>query len=270
MATIRYYTINGSILGEETIGGSGFRAYGSEGLGSVAVTYSGGGLLENTYHHKPYGTQVSKTGVATDPAFRWVGTVGYRQTGANYSEVYIRSRHLSSFLGQWSTLDVEFPNSQPYQYANGSPATFVDQSGDSPGKSGGSKPPKWKEVGCLCNPGRPAAPKTDPHYKCYQAACASYCTQIERIENFLNKSCSSITNCSGANTLWDPCDPASSDYIDCHGPGDGGGNGRGQVGGTGCCMECLQRVCCNFTNRLRRAAQLDLRLAVRRCQGWRL
>jgi len=133
MPVTNFYTFNGTILGEASPKGP-VRRYGPDALGSVVAAYSAAtGALENTYRNKPFGGQLSKTGTAADPSFRWVGTLGYRQTGMSWSDVYVRARHYSASVGRWTSLEpleleaAEQPG--PYPYAFGSPTTVVDPSG---------------------------------------------------------------------------------------------------------------------------------------------
>lgn len=99
-----YYTVNGELIGEKTTGGSRLD-YLTDALGSVTATLNQSAQVVNTYRYKPYGSQLAKTGTAPDPAFTWVGTQGYRQTGNPYSDTYVRARVYSSTLGRWTTPD---------------------------------------------------------------------------------------------------------------------------------------------------------------------
>jgi len=90
------------ILGEVTNGV--MRSYGTDALGSVVATYTGG-ALGNTYRFKPYGSLLAKTGSATDPEFMWGGGQGYRDSGLQNAGWYIRARHYSSESSQWTSCD---------------------------------------------------------------------------------------------------------------------------------------------------------------------
>src|ERR1041385_4253655 len=104
MAVTKYYTMNGEIVGEKT--GAGARVdYLTDALGSVTATLNQSAQVVNTYRYKPYGAQLAKTGVGADPAFRWVGQHGYRQTGKKWSDVYARARHNDTLSGRWTTKD---------------------------------------------------------------------------------------------------------------------------------------------------------------------
>ena len=86
MPVTNYYTVGGRIIGEET---SGVRTnYLTDALGSVTTTVDQTGAVQNTYRYRPYGSLLAKTGTAADPAFTWVGTAGYRQTGTVDSDAY--------------------------------------------------------------------------------------------------------------------------------------------------------------------------------------
>jgi RHS repeat-associated protein len=130
MPVTNYYTVNGQIEGEQTSGGSGFRRYGRDGLGSVVTTFTpGSGTVENNYNNAPYGTQVTKTGTAGDPAFKWNGIWGYRQTGAASAAAYVRARHFDITSGRWTTVDPLWPRQRAYGYVLCSPVRIADPSG---------------------------------------------------------------------------------------------------------------------------------------------
>lgn len=66
MATTNYYTVNGAILAEEQVSGSGYRSYGADALGSVVTTYDTNGTKQNSYRYTPYGvTATSSTSAFT-------------------------------------------------------------------------------------------------------------------------------------------------------------------------------------------------------------
>jgi hypothetical protein len=98
----KYYSVNGQIIGEK-VGSNSRVDYLTDALGSVTATVDQNAAVVNTYRYKPYGAQLSKTGSGPDPAFRWVGSLGYRQTGVNQSDVYVRARHYGTAAGQWTT-----------------------------------------------------------------------------------------------------------------------------------------------------------------------
>src|SRR5579863_4200382 len=104
MPVTNYYTVNGALIGEKTVGGSR-TDYLTDALGSVTATVNQSGQVVNTYRYKPYGAQLAKTGVGADPAFQWAGESGYRQTSKKYSDVYVRARHYDSRGGRWTTKD---------------------------------------------------------------------------------------------------------------------------------------------------------------------
>jgi len=125
MAVTDYITVEGMILGEVTNGV--MRSYGTDALGSVVATYTGG-ALGNTYRFKPYGSLLAKTGSAIDPFFLWNGASGYRSTGSGPSH-YVRSRHYSFNIRQWTTVDSFWPEEHAYVYAWDSPLIRNDPSG---------------------------------------------------------------------------------------------------------------------------------------------
>src|SRR5579872_2576809 len=130
MPVTNYYTVNGALIGEKTAGGTR-TDYLTDALGNVTATVNQSGQVVNTYRYKPYGAQLAKTGAGADPAFRWVGAQGYRQTGRKYSDVYVRARHYGSAFGRWTTVDPKWPSQPAYGYVNDDPLARVDPSGPS-------------------------------------------------------------------------------------------------------------------------------------------
>jgi RHS repeat-associated protein len=130
MAVTNYHTVNGRILGETT---GGVRTdYLTDALGSVTATVNPSAQVINRYTYKPYGALLAKTGVGADPANQWVGSLGYRQTGKKYSDVYIRARHYDTLSGRWTSKDpIGFTGSSFNLFAYGrlSPSLRVDPSG---------------------------------------------------------------------------------------------------------------------------------------------
>ncbi len=128
MSTTNYYSIHGQIIGEKTAGSSRVD-YLTDALGSVTATVDQSANVINTYRYKPYGGLLAKTGGGSDPAFQWVGSQGYRNTGKAYSDVYIRQRHYSSGLGRWANKDAkqyDFRNIlNKYLYIKDSPTTLM-------------------------------------------------------------------------------------------------------------------------------------------------
>ena len=92
MARTYYDTINGGVVGEHT--GGARTEYVADVLGSVVATHNAGAMIVNSYRYKPYGTQLSKNGLGTDPKFQFAGNSGSRQTGLSYGDAYNRARHL--------------------------------------------------------------------------------------------------------------------------------------------------------------------------------
>jgi hypothetical protein len=121
MSVTNYYTVNSEIIGEKSVGGARID-YLTDALGSVVATVDQSAQVVNTYRYKPYGGQLSKTGAAADPAFRWVGQQGYRQTGKKYSDVYIHSKHYDERAGRWATAGEE-TRLGAYIYGDANPIT---------------------------------------------------------------------------------------------------------------------------------------------------
>lgn len=129
MAVTNYHTVNGRILGETTAGTR--TDYITDALGSVVATADQNANVVNTYTYKPYGEQLAKTGAGSDPKFRWVGVHGYRQTGKEFSDLYVRARHYSSPACGWTTPDplkTGCPAS-PYVYVKQNPMSHLDPTG---------------------------------------------------------------------------------------------------------------------------------------------
>jgi RHS repeat-associated protein len=127
MGVTNYFSANGMLLGED--GPNGKVGYLTDALGSVTSTLNQAGAVLNTYRYKPYGSQLSKTGTAPDPEFSWVGLRGYRQTGLDHTDIYIRRRHFSSIEGRWTTVDALWPTEPPFAYAGNRPVRVVDPTG---------------------------------------------------------------------------------------------------------------------------------------------
>lgn len=127
MAVTNYYTIDGQIIGEATSGAR--TGYLPDALGSVTATVDESGTVINTYRYKPYGSQLSKSGVGTDPKFQWVGQHGYRQTGLSHAGSYVRARHCSNQGATWISVDFHWPKVDAYQYADNNPLSKIDPSG---------------------------------------------------------------------------------------------------------------------------------------------
>ncbi|HEY3782697.1 MAG TPA: RHS repeat-associated core domain-containing protein [Fimbriimonadaceae bacterium] len=130
MATTNYYTIGGKIKAENQVGGSGYRSYGPDALGSVIETYDAAGLQQDSFRYSPYGRTILSTGSASAPAFAWVGSLGYRNNARVFFEYYVRARHYSSHLLRWTRLDTLWPEQKGYIYAESNPCNRVDPSGN--------------------------------------------------------------------------------------------------------------------------------------------
>ena len=144
MPVTNYYTIDGEITAEKTTGGSRVD-YLTDALGSVTATMDQSAQVVNTYRYKPYGTQLAKTGVGSDPNFQWVGSQGYRQTKKKYSDVYVRARHYDTETARWITRDLR-PSVNSYIYAVQAPTKFGDPSGLQVAVGGGVEAPTLPEV----------------------------------------------------------------------------------------------------------------------------
>jgi RHS repeat-associated protein len=65
----------------------------------------------------------------TGKTFTWLGGWGYRQTGVEWSSVYMRARHYSRGLSNWTSIDPLWPSEMAYGYVEGRVMTGVDPSG---------------------------------------------------------------------------------------------------------------------------------------------
>lgn len=106
------------------------RNYAVDAIGSVIGTCIND-TLENKYAYGPFGSVLATTGAAADPAFKWIGTPGYRNTDQRCSEVYVRARTYSRQLARWVTVDPLWPDEAPYTYVDQKPLTLTDASGRS-------------------------------------------------------------------------------------------------------------------------------------------
>src|SRR5947209_7489636 len=130
MAVTNYFTVNGSIMAQEQVGGVGRRSYGRDALGSIISTFDSAGASENTYRYSPYGFSNNKTGTATDPRFLWNGSSGYRTRLGAYTSVYVRARHYDAVSGRWISLDALWPEAPAFTYCSAKPTVLIDGSGE--------------------------------------------------------------------------------------------------------------------------------------------
>ncbi|RYG96655.1 MAG: hypothetical protein EON58_11580 [Alphaproteobacteria bacterium] len=127
MPVTNYRTLNGRMRGQTTLGSR--TDYLTDALGSVTATVTASAVVENTYRHKPYGGQLSKTGTGVDPRFLWTGDTGSRTTGTSNAEQYNRARHYGSRQGNWTSVDPLWPKESAYIYVSGRPTAWTDPSG---------------------------------------------------------------------------------------------------------------------------------------------
>ncbi len=149
MASTRYYTVDGRILGQKATGGSR-TDYVRDGLGSVVATTDSSGSVVNTYRYKPYGSPLSKTGAGADPRFQWGGQWGYRNN--NNTSAYVRLRHLNTAISSWDSIDVLWPGLSAYAYVGSNPIRYVDPLGLAPCEAGA-------DDCCCCPLGGKVTPK---------------------------------------------------------------------------------------------------------------
>src|SRR5476649_2119029 len=121
-----YISTHGMVWGE--ISASGVTtSYGHDALGSVTETFVAG-AVQNTYRYKPYGATLAKTGTGPDPKFQWNGGSGYRASGLEKTEYYIRMRHYSSTDAGWTSVDSIWPQEPAYVYSQNRPVSLRDPS----------------------------------------------------------------------------------------------------------------------------------------------
>ena len=126
MSVTNYISIESLIHAEQR--STSIRRYGTDITGSVLGTYTNGSV-ENTYRLSPYGYLLSKSGVAVDPSFLWVGSYGYRLLSQPPNMLYVRKRHLGVTQAIWTSLDPLWPGQRAYAYTGGKPTTAVDPTG---------------------------------------------------------------------------------------------------------------------------------------------
>lgn len=196
MATTNYFTEDGVINGQET--GGVTTDYLADALGSVTATIDQNQSVINTYHYKPYGERLAKTGNGADPSFQWVGAWGYWSTGQTSASHFVRTRYLSDKDGRWTIIDRLHGHLRPYSYGSSNPCTKIDLLGldDSyPGIriSQQTTPPglqcyKTSPVGYTeCNIGYGSIPPLGTTFSlvcCRERPCACYCTVIHELKHW--------------------------------------------------------------------------------------
>jgi RHS repeat-associated protein len=236
MSVTNYYSINGEIIGEK-VGAAARTDYLTDALGSVTSTLNQSAQAVNTYRYKPYGAQLAKTGIGTDPALRWVGSHGYRQTDKKYSDVYVRARHYDDQVGRWTTNDPMLlqDDTNRYLYANASPILIIDPTGLQ--ALGGLKPPPSKYDGpACCRCWTECKQIKDPvkAAECFAKNCVEVC-KLDQGSPIQVGPC--VTCIEACNKKPDPfaCMIAKC-YVAC--------GGRLPSPGNRPCFQCLQQ--CNF------------------------
>lgn len=147
MATTTYnlIAVQGELIAHQHQSG-GIRSYGRDAVGSAVTLFNSSGAAANTYRYKPYGAQLSKTGVEADTWYLWNAASGYRiwSTPKSYSEYYVRARHYGFRQRYWTTVDPRWPEEHSYVYTGANPTTFSDPSGQ-----------QHTDPRCGCPPGYP-------------------------------------------------------------------------------------------------------------------
>ena len=121
----RYYSVGGGILAEQN--SSGRIDYMPDALGSVVATTNATRAMQCIIRYKPFGSIENSSG--SKPAFTWVGSYGYRETGIDQVNYYVRARHYSTNIGSWRSLDPLWPRPSAFLYVLQNPVSSIDPSG---------------------------------------------------------------------------------------------------------------------------------------------
>jgi YD repeat-containing protein len=124
-----FNTIDGQILDQIDALGN-VTEYMHDALGSVTGTTDGSSNVQNTYRWSPYGSLLSKIGTQIDPQFLWVGGLGYRYTGREHADSYVRARHYGQAQSGWSSIDRHWKIFGQYAYCKGQGVSIADPSGE--------------------------------------------------------------------------------------------------------------------------------------------
>ena len=196
MPTTSYYTVGGRIIGQRA-SGSNRKDFLADALGSVTAETDQAGTVVGRTRYKPYGAELQRTG-ASQPAFRWVGSVGYRVTPANNSDVYVRARHYAGLRGQWTSQDpIRTWDTSRYGYVFGNPTTHTDPSGEIPlvggpgcdkcanicGYKNGVIPDLNRAIATFCN-----GYLNSPTIRAKIDKCSNGAFSVKCIETFCNQS----------------------------------------------------------------------------------
>jgi RHS repeat-associated protein len=98
-------------------------------LGSLVREISAGASLSSLVELYPYGQRVRGTGATTTP-FVYICAYGYYTDSAERD--YVRARELYKKVGRWMQLDLFWPETEPYSYADNKPLDWPDPSGGEP------------------------------------------------------------------------------------------------------------------------------------------
>ncbi len=150
-----YLTVNGKIRSEQRAGEAHSRDYVLDRLGSVIQIYQNGWPIADACY-EPYGgiyTQWNMSG----KTFTWLGGWGYHKTGVEWSSVYVRARHYSRGLSNWTSVDPLWPAEMPYGYVDNRVMTGVDYWGM-------QSCPHHHDYGSDCRFSGPPGSERDPAY----------------------------------------------------------------------------------------------------------
>jgi len=226
------------------------RDYVIDTQGSITAVLDGTGTAVYEAEYWPYGEVRTETGANPSP-WSFVGAFGYYVDIRNQLS-YIRARHYTADKAAWLSTDALWPSEPSHNYVGGRPTTFIDYTG--------------LGAACFCNGNRGTVKGgSDAYRRCLQAACNERCLYIHRAEQLDEQCGGNILDCFFWNRSLDPCKPGDQYYDVCYGPG---GNGRGQVGGSGCCVECGIRMCCSLTAGLWDVADAVWAAGLRKCKKY--
>ncbi len=118
MPVTNYYTVQGEIIGERTVGQSRLD-YIPDALGSVVATVDQTLTVKITARYKPYGADLATTGTTTK--LGWFGEFGFRTQPSPHSNISASAWTYSTLDGTWTTPVELWPRRRPYVLGSGKP-----------------------------------------------------------------------------------------------------------------------------------------------------
>jgi len=126
--SVAYTTINGQIVSENRNGVPS--DYIPDALGSTIALLSDTHQITDSWTYWPNGQVRTRTGTNPTP-HTFCGTVGYHPDVESDS-TYVQTRELRPGLARWQTVDPLWPSQAPYAYADSSPVSNTDPTGQFP------------------------------------------------------------------------------------------------------------------------------------------